>query len=146
MGSVNEGGATGSVQPGGPGDRILFWPQVKGIVPFSRSTVWRMQRIGAFPLSVQVSKGRVGWWESELSAWKRARTPHCLPEARPFVPPPDRSIDHGGSGTGRPPSPLTVQSLGPATDPRDAAAPPGRLRRGRRRPEAVDQIAFDFGA
>ncbi|CAN5308033.1 hypothetical protein BH10PSE1_BH10PSE1_13710 [soil metagenome] len=146
MGAMNGDGSTGLGQPGGPGDRILFWPQVKRIVPFSRSTVWRMQRIGAFPLSVQVSKGRVGWWESELSAWKRARTPHRLPEARPFEPLSPQSEARSGLATRRPPVRPVIEKRVEATAPEVAAATPERSRRGRRRAIAADQIAFDFGA
>lgn len=40
----------------------------------SRSTAWRLQRAGAFPKSVALSPGRVGWWESELTAWKKMRS------------------------------------------------------------------------
>lgn len=63
-------------------DRILPWSQVKVICGLSRTTVWRMQRTGDFPASVQVSHNRVGWWQSELLTWKRARTPRRLPEPR----------------------------------------------------------------
>lgn len=63
-------------------DRILPWSQVKIICGLSRTTVWRMSKTGDFPACVQVSQNRVGWWQSELLAWKRARTPRRLPEPR----------------------------------------------------------------
>ncbi|PSJ20388.1 hypothetical protein CVH10_17845, partial [Halomonas sp. ND22Bw] len=53
-------------------DRILPWSQVKVICGLSRTTVWRMQKTGDFPACVQVSQNRVGWWQSELLAWRRA--------------------------------------------------------------------------
>lgn len=60
----------------------------------SRSTTWRMQRTGAFPRSIALSPGRVGWRESELAAWPRPDTdpvgafPQAATGSRP--PEPDR--------------------------------------------------------
>lgn len=61
------------VETGGPEDRLLPWGRVQDIAGISRTTAWRMQQTGAFPSPVAVSAGRVAWWESELTAWKRAR-------------------------------------------------------------------------
>jgi prophage regulatory protein len=58
---------------GGVDDRLLPWGRVRDIAGISRSTAWRLQRSGDFPKPVQLSPGRVGWWESELTAWKVAR-------------------------------------------------------------------------
>jgi prophage regulatory protein len=43
-------------------------------VPFSDTTLWRMERRGEFPRCVRISPGRVGYLESEVEAWiaKRA--------------------------------------------------------------------------
>jgi prophage regulatory protein len=68
--------------PGGPSDRLLSWEKVEDMVGISRTTAWRLQQTGAFPRRVSVSPGRVGWWESELTAWKQARG-----SARPIDPP-----------------------------------------------------------
>jgi prophage regulatory protein len=54
---------------------------VEHIASISRSTAWRMERDGAFPRRVRMSPGRVGWWESELTVWKRTR-------GGPLPPPP----------------------------------------------------------
>lgn len=78
-------------RPGNPHeleDRILPWSQVKVISGLSRTTVWRLQKTGDFPASVQVSRNRVGWWQSALLDWKRSRTPRRLPEPRPVPAPP----------------------------------------------------------
>lgn len=64
----------GPIETGGKDDRLLSWDQVEHIASISRSTAWRMERDGAFPRRVRVSPGRVGWWESELTAWKRTRS------------------------------------------------------------------------
>ena len=61
------------LETGGPGDRILHWAEVKQMTGLSRSTTWRMQRTGAFPRSIALSPGRVGWWESELAGWRKTR-------------------------------------------------------------------------
>lgn len=54
-------------------DRALLWPEVKHQTGLSRTTAWRMERRSEFPARVQLSPGRVGWWESEVSAWKMSR-------------------------------------------------------------------------
>ncbi len=86
--------------PGGLDDRILPWSQVKVISGLSRTTVWRLQKTGDFPAAVQVSPNRVGWRQSELLEWKRARLPRRLPEPRVLpkpspAPPPPPSLARG---------------------------------------------------
>lgn len=61
------------VPAGGPEDRLLTWNRVKDIAGISRTTAWRMQKAGDFPEPVTISAKRVGWWESELTAWKASR-------------------------------------------------------------------------
>ena len=119
--------------PGGPDDRILPWSQVKIIAGLSRTTVWRMQRTGDFPAAVQVSRNRVGWWQSELLAWKRARTPRRLPEPRAVPPPPS------AARRSQPDTPQREQGIAVETPAR-----PVRRKRGASVPE--NQTAFDFGS
>ncbi len=69
----------GAPDVGGRDDRLLSWDQVERIASISRSTAWRMERDGAFPRRVRVSPGRVGWWESELTQWKRSRSGEVPP-------------------------------------------------------------------
>lgn len=54
-------------------DRLLLWPEVRRHTGVSRTTAWRMERSGGFPARVQLSPGRVGWWESDVTAWKMSR-------------------------------------------------------------------------
>lgn len=61
------------VESGGPEDRLLTWNKVRDVTGLSRSTAWRLQRLGDFPEPVRISVNRVGWWESELTAWKETR-------------------------------------------------------------------------
>ncbi|MBA4806234.1 AlpA family phage regulatory protein [Brevundimonas sp.] len=134
-----------AIEPGGREDRLLSWDQVEHIASISRSTAWRMERDGAFPRRVRVSPGRVGWWESELTSWKRTRggqlpppplkaprTPRLPGMTRPMPTPvaaPDRTT---------PPDAPTGQGAG-------AGSSPANARRGRGRSGASpDQIDFGF--
>jgi|SRR3989344_323113 len=101
-------------------DRILPWSQVKVISGLSRTTVWRLQKTGDFPASVQVSPNRVGWWQSELLEWKRSRTPRRLPAPRPLPPPdpaPPPSDDAERRLQGRQPAPARPRRRTPAPPP-----------------------------
>lgn len=121
-------------------DRILPWSQVKVISGLSRTTVWRLQKTGDFPASVQVSRNRIGWWQSDILEWRRSRLPRRLPEPKPV---PAAVAD-------RPPRSRIARSTAVVEEAvRGAVArgaqethPPG----GRRRKSAVceNQTAFDF--
>lgn len=126
-------------QTGGPTDRLLAWPQVKEITGLSRTTAWRMQKAGDFPPPVQVSLGRVGWWQSDLDRWKASRAPKPLSEARPFQELAGRAAACGRNADDGGP---------PPTEPEKVPAAPSEKAggRGRRRSTSPDQIAFDFGA
>ncbi len=133
MGEVTTG-------PGELEDRLLPWSQVKVISGLSRTTVWRLQKTGDFPASVQVSRNRVGWWQSEILEWRRSRLPRRLPEPKPVAqelaePPPPRAARTSGA-----PVKAAVQ---PASMPSAASAPEPAHRR-RKRTECNNQTAFDF--
>ena len=55
-------------------DRLLAWPKVRELYGISRTTAWRLQKVGEFPQPVHISSGRVGWRESELITWAASRT------------------------------------------------------------------------
>ena len=122
-------------------DRILPWSQVKVICGLSRTTVWRMQKSGDFPACVQVSLNRVGWWQSELLAWKRARAPRRLPEPRSLAAPSPEAVPEMTGPPGPDHEPRTSPAP-PASDPADAVVAP---RRKRKPSIAENQTAFDFG-
>lgn len=119
-------------------DRILPWSQVKVICGLSRTTVWRMQKTGDFPACVQVSQNRVGWWQSELLAWRRARTPRRLPEPRAIVAAPERV---------KPPVRRALEEPPRSPEPEAATGSDQRVRSRRKRKSGVpeNQSAFDFG-
>lgn len=115
---------------GPAGDRLLPWGRVKDLAGISRTTAWRLQNTGAFPRPVVISRGRVGWRESEVAAWKAALAPRgSAPREAPLFDP-------------EPP--------GAAPPPAASACPPPALvekprrRNPRRRRAHVDQMSFDF--
>lgn len=55
-------------------DRFLEFPEVRNRTTLSRTTLWRREREGAFPRAVRISKGRVGWRESEVQRWLEERS------------------------------------------------------------------------
>lgn len=132
---------TQHLEPGQPDGAYLSWKQVQPRVGISRTTAWRLQKAGEFPKPYVISKGRVGYREREVEAWKASRghraaepdppAPAELPAAsRPAPPPvPDRR-----------PSPETPHSKRPHPTATRAAA--------RRRPRTAGasgrQITFDF--
>lgn len=56
-------------------DRVLFFKDVFELIPFSRTTLWRLERKGRFPRRHAFS-GRVGWLESEVQDWIQASLRH----------------------------------------------------------------------
>jgi prophage regulatory protein len=56
---------------GGP-RRMLNEKQVLGIIPVSRTTLYRMVKAGRFPRSTYISANRRVWFEDEIVAWQNA--------------------------------------------------------------------------
>jgi prophage regulatory protein len=52
--------------------KMLSLTQVLEIIPFSRTTLFRMERKGAFPASHWPSPNRRVWFEDEVVAWQNA--------------------------------------------------------------------------
>ena len=131
--------AEGKPGPGELEDRILPWSQVKVISGLSRTTVWRLQKTGDFPASVQVSRNRVGWWQSEILEWRRSRIPRRLPE-----PTTSAGVIEPRS------SPRAAKTIAVQSDPGQKTLEPS-LREGgrpvRKRRQSIEcdtQTAFDF--
>lgn len=53
--------------------RILRFKQLRERVPFSRMHIDRLEKSGKFPKRVRIGENSVGWVESEIEAWIRAR-------------------------------------------------------------------------
>ena len=65
-------------------DRLLPWPALAEIIPYTRMHVCRLEARGQFPRRVQVGANRVAWRESEIQAWidARERGPLPMPPSR----------------------------------------------------------------
>lgn len=50
-------------------ERIIRFPELKKVTGMSRSTIWREEHGGRFPRRIRISKGIVGWKESEVQKW-----------------------------------------------------------------------------
>jgi prophage regulatory protein len=54
--------------------RLIRFPGVRDRTGLSRSTVWRLERKGAFPKRRRISPNAVGWLEHEIEEWIQMRT------------------------------------------------------------------------
>lgn len=50
-------------------ERLLKFESVCGLVGLSRTTLWRLEKVGAFPRRVKVTSRCVRWRLSEINAW-----------------------------------------------------------------------------
>ena len=56
--------------------------QLRVLIPFSDTTLWREVNRGTFPKPVRISPGRVGYPRKAVNAWLRAKMAEAT-EARP---------------------------------------------------------------
>src|SRR5258708_7525755 len=49
--------------------RFIRFAAVKDRTGLSRSTIWRLERQGAFPKHRRISSNAVGWLEQEINEW-----------------------------------------------------------------------------
>jgi predicted DNA-binding transcriptional regulator AlpA len=58
-----------------PADRLVTFHELKTItgIPYSRASLWRMERRGDFPQRIKLSPRRSAWRLSELRAWIDSR-------------------------------------------------------------------------
>ena len=54
--------------------KLLRFTDVRERTGLSRSTVWRLERRGAFPKHVKVSANIVAWLEEDVVEWIRSKT------------------------------------------------------------------------
>ena len=57
--------------------RLLRFGEVRQRTGLSRSTIWRMERRGAFPRRIKVSLNVVAWREDEVSEWISSKLERC---------------------------------------------------------------------
>jgi prophage regulatory protein len=53
--------------------RLLRFKEVRERVGLSRTSIWRLERKGQFPVRRQLSVKAVGWLEDEVEQWVKAR-------------------------------------------------------------------------
>jgi prophage regulatory protein len=53
--------------------KLLRFTAVRERTGLSRSTVWRLERVGAFPKHIKVSANIVAWLEEDIIEWIRSR-------------------------------------------------------------------------
>ena len=49
------------------GRKFLMLPQVREIVPYSPSHIWRLERLGQFPKRIHLGGNRVAWLQYALT-------------------------------------------------------------------------------
>ena len=54
-------------------EKFIMLPQVREIVPYSASHLWRLERAGQFPKRVRLGGNRIAWVQSEVSAWVESK-------------------------------------------------------------------------
>ena len=64
-----------------PQDRFLREAEVHSITGLSRTTRWRLERVGKFPRRRQISANAVAWLASEIRAWMAEQSAPVEPEA-----------------------------------------------------------------
>lgn len=53
--------------------RVLRLRDVVERIGLSKTTIWRLERAGRFPIRLQLSSNAVGWNEDDVATWLRAR-------------------------------------------------------------------------
>ena len=53
--------------------KLLRFPAVRERTGLSRSTIWRLERQGAFPRHHRISANAVGWIEDDIANWIRSK-------------------------------------------------------------------------
>ena len=56
-----------------PTPRVLRYAAVRHLTGLSRTTLWRLERIGLLPKHVQLSSHSVGWIETDVIAWIQSK-------------------------------------------------------------------------
>ena len=64
---------TTRVEGGGTALKLLRFPAVRERTGLSRSTIWRLERQGAFPRHHRISPNAVAWVEDDVANWIRSK-------------------------------------------------------------------------
>ena len=53
--------------------KFLRLPEVKGLVTYSATQIWRLEKANKFPKRVQIGENRVAWIASEIDTWMKTK-------------------------------------------------------------------------
>ena len=56
-----------------PATGYVRLPELRRIIPFGRSTIWRKAKNGTFPKPVKLSEGITAWKVEDIRAWMESR-------------------------------------------------------------------------
>lgn len=59
--------------------KMLRAPEVMARIGWSRVTLWRRVRAGAFPAPVELGSNMIGWLEEEVEEWIEAQPRRTYP-------------------------------------------------------------------
>lgn len=62
----------GADRPSAGPRKMLDEKKLLAIVPFSRATLFRMEKAGTFPKGTYISRNRKIWYEDEIIAWQNS--------------------------------------------------------------------------
>lgn len=54
-------------------DRLIRLKELKTIIGYSTTSIWRRCKDGSFPLAVRIGPAAVAWRWSEVEAWMNSR-------------------------------------------------------------------------
>jgi len=54
-------------------NRLLSLEQVRHLIPYSASQIYRLEQQDRFPRRLRIGPNRVAWLEGEVEAWLRER-------------------------------------------------------------------------
>ena len=72
-----------SEKPGADSPRMLRFADVIARTGLSRTTLWRLERVGAFPKRIRLGANSVGWIEEEVDDWINSRPRGMAAASRP---------------------------------------------------------------
>ena len=52
-----------------PLPRIIAWPELRQMVPYTRQHILKLEKLGRFPRRLSIGAKRIGWLLSEIEAW-----------------------------------------------------------------------------
>lgn len=54
-------------------ERLIRKPELSSMIGLSDATIWRMEKSGRFPKRIRIGGNSVGWLQTEVMKWLKAR-------------------------------------------------------------------------